>query len=353
MTKTEGEPEDQGPLQINGKFGPDVKVFDGRPEDWPRYRLEMKAAAMVMAPLILQLLVEAADGGGRKTRSMTAKEQQASAMFFAKMVLTTSGSAQALVRGFEKDMDGRGAWQALVDKYEHKDVVRMVTLTRELVRDEMGEDENPVDFFARVDERDRQLAAMEVEIPRPLLVGIVLGNLPDRYKTLRTYLCASGTLRYELVKEHVQSHYRQEVADAKLKQRRGQEQALMARTPKPRKQTEGGGGNPGEPKKCWNCGEVGHFSYNCPNRRPEEEEEGQPRDVQEPKKERKAEKPAAAPAAPGKQGKRDKQQADEINLAQELATDLLNYSGTVIGCYEDEAHHAETDDDQEWPGVYN
>lgn len=247
--------EEEEPYESSeGKMGPKISQFSGNLAEYPDWRMEAKAAAITMG----------AWGALTSKGTVTREQKKVLQLFYAKLVLSTKGAARMVLRPFEEKADGRAAWAALCEKYDYKDTSRMVTLTKEIMRSEIGAGQDPGDYFEKLEETMRQLRSMEIEIPERLMAGIVLANLPASYGTLQTVLCTSGEPKYDMIRAQVISHYRNQVAYGKASSARpsGQQQ-------QPQRQATPGGGvlaavEGEEEAKCWICGSTEHFKKQCP-----------------------------------------------------------------------------------------
>lgn len=79
------------------------------------------------------------------------------ARVFAKLVFNTGGRASPVLLPFDKNLDGKGAWKAMLKKYEERDGSMTSKLSSEFWASSLGEWEDTGDFFVRLEEYQRLL----------------------------------------------------------------------------------------------------------------------------------------------------------------------------------------------------
>jgi hypothetical protein len=258
MTAKTEEPELEGSRRIG--YGPAVPEWDGNPEGWLDFKQNMMAAAVMMG------LKKVMTSSGSVLRSEKGFEEK-NELLYAKLVLSVGGTAKMVVREFDDTADGRGAWQALVKHYEGEGNSRLVTLMRELIRAMVRSGDNPVGYFARIEEIWRQLKGMKVDIPEQLMVAIVLANLPKEYDTLRMVVCVAHDLKFHEVKAAVIGHYRNLMAfrgpmgGAAVPSNHGQATDSGASGTVAAVQVGA------KVKPCWICQSTEHQKKDCPNKK--------------------------------------------------------------------------------------
>jgi hypothetical protein len=122
--------------------------------------------------------------------------------------------------------------------------------------------EDPDEFFQRFERlRARLVELGDAALPDSFMLGIVLKNLPDSYKSLIDILDTQDGLTYDILKERLSTYHRRHVARAdgkssgKKSNDEGASRALYTSDSK---------------KKlvCYGCGKAGHFKRDC--RKPKE-----------------------------------------------------------------------------------
>lgn len=255
-----------------------IEKFSGDASKWPMWRMDFRA--VLMNEDLLEFLIS---DEPRPTRESAAKIwDRYNFKVYAKLALCTSGSAKGLVQAFDETLDGKGAWAVLVSKYETKNLARRTTLQQELFNSKLEAHVDPDDYFTSIEEKQRQLKTMSLLITDDIMVGIVLGNMPQEYKTLRTICDMVDKMTYEDLKERVRQYYRRDLADQDGAPRMdgAARMALMAMGGKcyackkpghrvsecPMVKAAIAGGN----DVCFNCGGRGHRKSECPSGKNEE-----------------------------------------------------------------------------------
>lgn len=231
--------EDKGLLKIS--------KFAGVTPEWLGWKVQLMSAFVVSDFTLFKALKDPPS----EPEAVEAKLawQELSCKVYARLILCTSGPANDLVLQFCDTMNGLAAWAALSAKYELTGDVQKAALQEEMMRDVMGEHEDPDVYFLRLERVWRQLKTLGVhkEDDGSLLMGTARAKLPDNYKSLKTVLDATSDLDYDTFKVRVRTFYQREVMSAKE-----DGEALMM-------QFRG---------KCFACDAFGHKkgSSECPKR---------------------------------------------------------------------------------------
>ena len=77
--------------------------------------------------------------------------------------------------------DGHKAWGLLQDRFRSNETVTVVSLMRQLSRLQLKEDEALHNYFIRAQELSTRLEQAGEHLSEPLLNGMVLNGLPERY----------------------------------------------------------------------------------------------------------------------------------------------------------------------------
>jgi hypothetical protein len=118
----------------SSRLGVKIPTFDGEAKHWARFKMHLKSALMDMGNDMLGFAMSTDErpGGGAERRSYDQKNQ----LLFAKLALSTEGDAAELVEGYAEggldrlECDGKGALQALFERYEGRDMARAARLLR-------------------------------------------------------------------------------------------------------------------------------------------------------------------------------------------------------------------------------
>jgi ribosomal protein L12E/L44/L45/RPP1/RPP2 len=86
------------------------------------------------------------------------------ARVFAKLVFYTGGRASPVLLPFDKNLDGKGAWRALLKKYEERDDSMTWKLYNDFWTSSLGEWEDTEDFFVRLEEYQRLLKLSDSDL---------------------------------------------------------------------------------------------------------------------------------------------------------------------------------------------
>jgi len=117
--------------------------------------------------------------------------------------LSVTGSARALIKSFIDDFDGRGAWKALVKKYEMGTNLARQVRYQELMSMRLGPSEDPDTFIARFSTIAQQLADCGLPLAEGMKVQQLLLVMDSRkYGTIKTVI---DTMDKELTVEDVRS----------------------------------------------------------------------------------------------------------------------------------------------------
>lgn len=197
-------------------------VFDGKAEAWPDWKSSMQAH--LNSKDILDPLVEERPGQAVPGREWDRKRSK----IHSELTLYTEGAARGIVRQYERRrgaepaLDGKGAWAALVAKYEHQGMAALVSVEQALDRLTLGSGRDPDLFFGKFEELCDRLDGQQPEAPDgvdPAVVAAreaardkarvakVLAKLPSEYGQLVTLLEAVDGLTYDVAKQRVRTFY--------------------------------------------------------------------------------------------------------------------------------------------------
>lgn len=188
-------------------------VFDGKAEAWPDWKSSMQAH--LNSKDILDPLVEERPGQAVPGREWDRKRSK----IHSELTLYTEGAARGIVRQYERRrgaepaLDGKGAWAALVAKYEHQGMAALVSVEQALDRLTLGSGRDPDLFFGKFEELCDRLDGQQPEAPDgvdPAVVAAreaardkarvakVLAKLPSEYGQLVMLLEAVDGLTYDV-----------------------------------------------------------------------------------------------------------------------------------------------------------
>jgi hypothetical protein len=173
---------------------------------------------------------------------------------YGMLVDSTDDVALRLVLRFQRTKDGRAAWNALKLKYQRKGTTRRATLMAEISADRIGDEEDPAEYFLRLD----HLAGLVEddggqEVTEEAKLGYALVALPPAYNMLVPVIdnLPEAEMTYDIVKKKIEVHYEWLVKTGQIS-KKGKDAALSAQA----------GGFKG---RCHNCGQTGHLKRDCPN----------------------------------------------------------------------------------------
>lgn len=249
-----------------------IKPFTGKPEDWLEFKRKLIAVLHIeKLRKTLATVRPAADAEGRAAWDINNEN------IFYQLVLHTEGNAADLVWQFETGTDGKAAWEALLNRYEHSGSLGMAALHAALNDCKMGADEEPDVFFVRYDSIINRLRTLGDSISDKTALSMLLAKVPRIYQSVMPTLrgLKEDDFKLETVKEHLRDHYAQFIRGTRRGKDDGGAKALFTH------HHDGGGGGSNKKKgptnkkanprhknlHCHGCGELGHIKPNCPKGR--------------------------------------------------------------------------------------
>jgi len=258
------------------RSGMRLKVFKGDPNEWLSWRAKFEA--MVDADGLLDFMLSEAEA--IKTGSIVEGDvawRKKNQKLYCKLVICTEGAPNGVVEQQKESRSGLAAWSALIKKYEVKGNVQKAALLDRLLRDVLSNREDPDVYFIRVEQLQRQLKAMEVDVTDSMMMVIVMSKMSESYAGLRTVLDTVGDLTYDKLKEQMRVYYGRMNSTS---QSSPQDSALMTnfkgncrRCGKYGHREAHCRNSDGFKKEivCFLCGKRGHIVRNCPNNKEAEE----------------------------------------------------------------------------------
>lgn len=245
------------------------KPFDGNPDQWVEWELRMRSEALGLGEvydLMMEVEAERQRGGNpgdddedegqggsaRTSKKVVEEHMKKNRQLIALLGRHTKGKALTMLEVYIRNVDGKGAWRALLDKYSNCSEVSVGQKYFELFERRLGEGEDPTVYFDDVTRIQRGLQGAGEIVTDSLIRHLTLHKLPESYAGVRTMMDSGLTAKisFEDFKFTIQNAYQRH------------------------QQSDGGGGGGISSTLamsaklrniiCHHCNERGHKKWKCP-----------------------------------------------------------------------------------------
>lgn len=259
--------------------------FTGVVGKWKDFRLDFRGR---LARDGLAIFLEGPELPPDASQARQTAWKESNAKVFGIIVGLTSGDVRSVIQPYEEELDGRGAWRAMVEKYENKGKANRSAVQRQLFARQLEAAEDPTIYFGEIEDLRRQLRAMDMDVTDSQMVCLVLGNLPSEYAIIQAHMDAEVDMSYDAMKERIYTFFLRRAHDEHLHDKnlvlaaraqggaadasarggeadsivckicggRGHRQAICP--------SKGGGAyKRGKGPQCWRCKQWGHIAEDC------------------------------------------------------------------------------------------
>lgn len=187
-----------------------LEIFSGDEDKWPDWKSKFCSLLFIADPAMHRTLGTERPVGDANAAA-AAEYDTRSASIFSRLNILVKGIPAGIVRGFFPEMDGVGAWKALLRKYEHDGTYGHAFLHAKIMNAKIPSNGDPDEYFALVEGAQARLAELGHPISDDVMLGAGMAALPESYDRLTAILDTIPDLTNEFFKGHVRAFYRRSI----------------------------------------------------------------------------------------------------------------------------------------------